>query len=356
MNTDEIKIKLYTVKDLKDWICQGTDNGLSDQIIGRIRAYAIINNPSANDSDTCLAVAYIDQQVVGYTAMFAELFSKPELEDKYFWGTTLFVDSQQRGKGIGKKLMKAIKDSIDNKYLGLDSSDASVEIDKKLNSSIYYYNRYQLIFKRDDLVLSIKKIKYYIKRILLQAGNKEILRKTHSEEYNLEYVNYVDDSIYDFITSNSSQDLFLRKKETLNWILQYPFIISTPLVNRLDTKYAFFSAAKSFSLSAIKVLKNNVLVGFYIYKINDGNMSILYLYCTSEEKNTVYNSILEHLFTLDLSSICTFDLDLIEYCNLLGIKSLNKNINTYEVAFTVPVGFDFNHELKIQGGDGDMLI
>ena len=99
--------RLFSVKDIEQWLVHNVENGLSDKVISRSRALAFVRNPHAQQEDAALVVVYNEQgESVGYTGAYAEEWSRPIVEGRYFWGSTQWMDPQYRGKGVSGKMMR----------------------------------------------------------------------------------------------------------------------------------------------------------------------------------------------------------------------------------------------------------
>ena len=67
MNIDNgITYQIYTINQLTNWLLHNADNGISDYMITRARAWVLINNPSASDDDIVLVAAFDEDKSIGY--------------------------------------------------------------------------------------------------------------------------------------------------------------------------------------------------------------------------------------------------------------------------------------------------
>ena len=86
--SDSVQYRYYTAKDLRDWLFQSIDNGLSEQIISKVRALALLHHPDVKDDSILVAVAFVNGEVAAYTAAFPENLVRPALSG-FSFGTTL---------------------------------------------------------------------------------------------------------------------------------------------------------------------------------------------------------------------------------------------------------------------------
>lgn len=350
-------LKYFTIADLKSWLYQNKVNGLSSEIISKSRGLALVNHPDSNDDDIALSVIYDENELAGYTAIFKEKFVKPVPGKIYAWGTTLYVIPKYRGRHLGNRLMIHIKEACDYRYLGLDSSEISIKIDSKQGSRITFYDKYIFVLKQHVIFQNFKSIfslvNVWKKKTILFILRRKILLNIKNEKYEVEYVSYIDNEIYSFIVKNSINDLFLRKQSVLNWIIQHHFINPAPLYNRIQNDYKFSTYAKRFEIYPVKVLFEKHLIGFFILKFNDDDLSLMYLYYQLENELQVFHCLIEHIIELNPSKFTTFHKKLQEF---IIKKGLYIRYYTDNVAFTFPQDFKVDNGMMLQGGDGDMLV
>lgn len=340
-----MRVHIFTIKELKDWIFQGLNNGLSNSIISNARALALINNPYATDATPSIAVAFNDEdKPVGYTAVLVD-----KLNDEFvYFGTTGFIDSSMRGKGVGTKLYSAMMEACNNRWFATDSAPAALTISKKTGLNISYYNRYYLSFEHSN------SLKSYIRWKWMNKVNKDVLNKIKITT-SLEVLRCVDDKMYKFIKEHSKDNLFLRSKEMFNWILQYPFKACAPQDLSEYSEYDFTTSLPQYSIYAFKIQKDCKTIGFAIFRLNMGDLVLLYLFYDDKYNNDVYMSLIKHILKQDIKRFRTFDKKLIDFYNSIGALSMNAKSRIIEVSLSYPKDLSLNSALSLQGGDGDMF-
>lgn len=351
MNTDLFTYKIYTVRELRDWLIDNVQNGLTEYCIAPTRAYAFVNNPCANDNDPALVVAFKENQPVGYSAVFTDVYKTGNLKGTYYWGSTEWVDTDFRGKGIAGKMMRTLKDAvgIDN-YIGLDSSIASIRLDQKQGASILYYDRYNYFLKGSKSLTSL------LKQIMVQRANKKALQQLERNEFKNEYVNFIDAQTYQFIAEHAEEDLLLRGRDMLNWMLCYPFLIGTHNDPKAKTDICEFgSTMAEYDVEAVKVYVQDKLVGFYIISQTNNERTLRYLYYDEQCREEVFASVTLNLFRGDVAKLHFMEETLHQFMQAHGIKHLNRKSYLDKISLTLPPSMTVDSKLHIQGGDGDMF-
>lgn len=339
-----MNIRIYTILDLKNWLSRGTGGGLSTFLISNARALALTQNPSAEDSCPAIAVAYEDNNAVGYTAVLADKWNDKNI----FFGTTGFIDASMRGKGVGTRLYCAMMQACNNQWFASDSAPAALTISKKTGLGIYYFDRYYLSFAQTG------SIKSAIWAYLIQRANKKALSKLNPST-RLEVLRHIDDKTYAFIKQHAEKDIFHRSQAMLNWMLQYPFKASVPADVAAYSDYEFTAALPQYNLYAFRILKENALIGFAMFRLTMGDLTLLYLYKDDAYMSDVYASLVKHILNQRITRFRTFDKSLIDFYDRIGAKSMNSKSRIQQVSLSVPTNVQIDPSLIIQGGDGDMF-
>ena len=144
---NEVKYHNHTAAEVRAWLYEGADNGLSEQVISKTRANAILHNPYIKD-DMVIAVSAMDgDKVVGFTAMFPEHLVRPDV-----WltcPTTLYAHPDYAGEFIGYYVSKALHDTADGRLvIGSDLAKETILIDKLLGLKADILPRKRIILRR----------------------------------------------------------------------------------------------------------------------------------------------------------------------------------------------------------------
>ena len=351
MLNDSLTYHLFTISQLSEWLLQNVVNNITDSMIAHQRAWALLNNPCAKEDDIVISAVLDNDRVVGYTAIFAEELKKPFVWQRFYWGSSQWLVAEYRGKGISAKMMLIMKDAINHRYLGLDSSIASCKLDQKQGYKIVYYPRYFFQWKTTkNTLLSWGKEKY------VQCMNRKLINQLMLYDYANRYIPTIDDKTYDFIRSHSQGDLFLRGQEMLNWVLHYPFLCTTGSDTHTELEKCEFGAyVNDFEINAIQVYVENQLRGVYIYSIVDDIFKVLYLYYDEQYKERVFASLVVKAMQRNVVLFRTFNRALYDFMGRMGIKNMNSKYRIDQISLTLPPDIEIDQSLSIQGGDGDMF-
>ena len=356
------ELRLYTIKDLKDWVEEGKPKeGLSEAVITPTRAYSFIHNPYVTDDIPVVSALFVDGELAAFTAAFPERLARPDCMTH--WINSLYVSPKYEGKGYGLIVLGSLLECYEgDPIFDLDAMDTSVEILKYLGLEAKTFTRF-LFREKSISQKSIKgRIAYFLDR--LSQKRRHHRTKINSQfsilnsqfAYSLSYDNFIDADTYDFMVSHSDGDVFLRSRETLNWMLHFPFVHEAPLsrIQEFKNSSNLFSSTKiSQHYYVVKVLKEERLVGVYMLCTTDTCLRLEYLYYNSDDEPLVKQSILTHISALKKQEFTTTHPKVAQWVREFGWYHI---CNQTHSSFCYPREYQSESLLNIQGGDGDMLF
>lgn len=338
------ELKLYTVKDLREWL---TNNhpaaGLSERVIAPTRAWAIIHNPYVKEDDAIVAAIFEDGELAAYTASFPDMLD----EKRIWWASTLYCYSQFTGKGYGLivvgSLMEAHEPDLTYDRWG---AKETIEIFNHLGYQTTYTKRYHLSDRKIDANNLKGKMAYCVQVI---QKSLHPWPKASRANYTVQYTDSIDDEAYAFMKAHKSNDLWLREKDMLNWIVEYPFY-ECGKRKAEGGKCIFGDEARTYEYKVAKVYVDEQLQGVYVLRLHDDELSVVYLYYTYEKRDVVFDSIIDQIIAIHPKSFVTENENLFE--RVRECLYFPKN-EVEQVSLSLP---DNNQDLAnftLQLGDGD---
>lgn len=350
-------IRIYTIQDLVGWLIEGKENGLSEAVISKSRAWAFVNNPYAGPMTLAVAALFEEDEMKGYAAVFPERFEG--VNPTIYWGSTYFVDASMRGKGCGIKILSELQNSLDGIYATTQTPVSSSAIFKKLGAEEKWFPEYWIKLQKNNPARGrLTLLKQGVNQLYgtLFQKRKKLLHWCDSFRFQIEYCSFVDDKTYSFIKEHRGKDLLLRSKEMFNWLLQYPFLQNVVLEKELKSDSYYFSCNTSdYRQYAVRVLNvTGELVGFYMFMYREGEVNLLYLYYTQNSKEMVMASFYKHLLKVNAVRLRTTSLELVSFFKKNALPVINMRQSRLNLCapklLAVPEG------VTIQGGDGDMFV
>lgn len=334
------ELKIYTVKDLREWMENNHPaEGLSERVIAPTRAWAIVHNPYVKDDDAIVAAIFEDGELAAYTASFPDMLDGKRV----WWCSTLYCYPQFAGRGYGiivvGSLMEAHEPDLTFDRWG---AKETVEIFNHFGYQTTYIKRYHLGDKK--IGTSTIKGKF---ADCVQELNKCLhpWPKASKANYTVQYGGGIDDEAYAFMQAHRNDDLWLREQEMLNWIIEYPFIKHGKDVR--DKVCQFGSYARVYEFKIAKIYVEEQLHGVYMLRLNNDELSVIYLYYNYEKRDLVFGSIIDSIITQHPKSFVTENENLYERVreSLYFPKSEEEM-----VSLCMP---EINGDFTTQMGDGD---
>ena len=350
-------IRIYTIQDLVGWLIEGKENGLSEAVISKSRAWAFVNNPYAGPMTLAVAALFEEDEMKGYAAVFPERFEG--VNPTIYWGSTYFVDASMRGKGCGIKILSELQNSLDGIYATTQTPVSSSAIFKKLGAEEKWFPEYWIKLQKNNPARGrLTLLKQGVNQLYgtLFQKRKKLLHWCDSFRFQIEYCSFVDDKTYSFIKEHRGKDLLLRSKEMFNWLLQYPFLQNVVLEKELISDSYYFSCNTSdYRQYAVRVLNvTGELVGFYMFMYREGEVNLLYLYYTQNSKEMVMASFYKHLLKVNAVRLRTTSLELVSFFKKNALPVINMRQSRLNLC--APKLLAVLEGATIQGGDGDMFV
>ena len=357
MNQTDIELRIYRANQLRAWLSNGNSvDGLSPAIISTTRAYAIINNPYIKDNDAIVAALFTSEKgkghiPVAYTAAFPDMING----ERKWWFSTLWCNPEHQGKGYALVVVGSLAEEYgEGNYYDSIGAAETVEVFRFLKLNNTYINEYHFGSKVYRHGLK-GEINHFRQKILsyTRTINPRTKKIIHLKPYNLQYTHYIDNNTYNFILQHPGNSLITRTQPMLNWILTYPFKQNTPLNNKITQYNIFPDSDTLYWMSAVKVIINGHIIGLYILRNSETDLSVKYLYYDPQHRDTVFASVAEHILRLRNSCFSTRDIALAQYISSLRLFTKKK---TAKISFSYPDNIPPSTTISLQAGDGDGFV
>lgn len=352
-----IQLETYTIADLKNWLFRNCQiKRLSSAVISPARAYAFIHNPFVKDNDQVVCALYVDDELAAFTAAFPELLQKPK-DRLAWWFSTLWCNPKFEGRGFGLVVVGTLCDSIgEGNFFDAEGAPETVKIFELLGLSTLYVPRYYLTEKKIHVGSLKGKLAWCIeaaKRKACLERRNQLRVKLDAADYSVKYTSFVDNETYTFLLKHSEKDVLLRRQETFNWILKYPFMQESPVPEKVQSDNAFSDTINRYSSLLISVFSGALLVGVVLLVVSSDTMAAKYVYYERDKASIVYDAIADHIVCCHAHTFSTNDLDLYEYLKSLHLFTKEIVSNS---SFSSPIGFLPDGLFNLQAGEGDMFV
>lgn len=337
------EVKLFSIVDLRNWLENHQPvEGLSDAVISPSRAYAILHNPYVKEEDHVVATIYDHGELAAYTAAFPEILNHQsqitncDSMNRIWWFSTLYCAPKFRGKGYGLIVIGSLAEEygIENCY-DMWGAQETVEIFRMLGLKDITIPQYEFGPKSIHRNTIKGKLAYAVQQLQLtfHTRRRALAKRIKQTPFELQYTMHIDDETYSFIVAHADKDAFLRSHDTLNWILNYPFVRVTTNAAMLPQRTAFPDVATEYTLQCVRVLVDSKLVGVYVFRVNVTQMAVKYLYYDTQYQNIVFAAIASKILEYNKPSFETREEDL---ANFIKPYHLFPKLEQKPISFSYP--------------------
>jgi hypothetical protein len=367
-----MEIKAFTVANLKTALLS-EDFWLTETLpITKHRALSYSLNPRAEEDDPVLLVAYQDKRVIGYLGILPDKIFVNNAAYKFGWLTSWWIDPCCATTGVGAILLfKAL--NAYQQHLGV--SGGSSEARKVLQASqkfpaLIKLQGLDIRFRLNATGTILRKLPAMrIFRVLFKIFDVMMDEIVHLRSFfwkrrnnlyqrlTFEYISSIDETTDHFIQRHHQQDLTRKGKADLSWMMTYPWILSAPFKDSASRRYYFSSLSDRFLYLGVKVFEqDNGMVGFFILKVRDDRMSVVYSYFENRHASSIIAAVVYHTFAMDVSSLSLYDERLVAgfselRCPYWSAKAVSRRFYLSKTFADIPLT-----EYRLHGGDGDLAF
>jgi hypothetical protein len=367
-----MEIKAFTVTDLETALLSEDLWTTKTLPITKHRALSYCQNPRAEKDDPVLLVAYQDDQVIGYLGLLPDKMFVGEATYKFGWLTSWWVDPTFATTGVGAILLfKAL--TAYHQHLGVSGGSKVARqalqasqkftalktlpglevrfrfrVTKSMLRKLPAVKIFQVLFKICDVLIDEV---VDLRCFFWMRRNIACRRLTY------EYIHTIDEETSHFIQRHHQNDLTRKGKADLSWMMRYPWILSAPLEDSASRRYYFSSTASRFLYLGVKVFDQDLgMVGFFILKVRDDRIAVLYSYFESRHALSIIAAVVHHTFAMDVATLSLFDDRLVASfaelgCPCWSVKAVSRGFYLSKAFADIPLA-----DYRFHGGDGDLAF
>lgn len=362
-----ITIKTFTPPQLLEYINSDEFSNLENYPITKHRALSHINNPRSSETDKILYIAYQNNKIVGYRLIMVDQINIDGGSEKIGWYSCVWVHPQKRGLGIAKKLVKISLSDWENKIIFQGPVSASKNLYTSTNNfnerfiyGLRAYSRFDLNQIISNKIPSLNCFSFLFKAIDIFCNLFiDNVSKKFPCPQNIKIINEFDNNIENFIHQYQENNLFKRNKEDFNWIVSYPWVLESNIIDPVSKNYHFSSVSKRFkNLNVAFYNITNEIEGFLTLQIRDNHLIVYNSFFKPHQIPSIVEFIFHTIKSYKTSSFSVYDKELIKY--------IKKNKNPFLFSKELKRGFYYskvfdkyfkkNPQLSFEAGDGDMIF
>lgn len=327
------------------------------------RAISHINNPNLADDKTILILAFFNGKLAGYIGVMADTLISNHNKIQVGWLSTLFVHIDFRGKKIAQQLLNKACEEYEGKIL---ITEFTPEAEKMyMKSKMFSYQTplvgmsYHFLFNFQKIlpaknekwitILAVLKFCDFAMNSVLKLINN--LKKNPKD--NFEFKNTIDTDIEDFIKKNKIQNSFNRNLPEINWILDFPWVLSGKNPEKKDYQFSDFD--EKFENIFIKIYEHKILKTLLMLSVRNTTAKVHFVI---GDNNPQINAEVLYYFTIknNISNLICFDTDINEQFKNLYILFRKERIRKFLMHKNLLGMLDKDFVFDVSAGDGDAIF
>ena len=280
MAENQIKIEKIKLKALAGWAANIPTQRAFRKVapITLTRALSQSKNPYARPEDLVLLVAFNRDQCVGYHGLLPAVLKHGDNLARIHWATTFFVAPDFRGQGIGKQLLKEIKDSkIDfvvcqmtesarRAYRSIGFKDFGqlsyfqLRVDRldflaRFFDATARWLRKKTPYPSSGYAGPVSRLQRFIYRLTKILFYRLVACRGHrrpKRRFTWKTVDRIDQSLFDRSNRHPAPS-FYRGIEAVNWMINCPWVVSGNARKSDLPRYYFADVRDIFRYVAIEI-------------------------------------------------------------------------------------------------------
>lgn len=362
-----MKVISYTVGELPAVLDQKYFQGNGQVPIGPLRAKAQHHNPRADKADRVLwCILSEEEELIAYRLILPGTIYNDDTPMKMAWYSCLWVNPGYRGKGYGKQLTNLALEEWENKIVFVNAAPASLSLYSNIDGCrVMYRNQGMRYYFTSELatILPIKKpvlsnFTFLFKPvdfIINTFASLSRKAKDLSVHYKLvEKLSSEDDA---FIKQFDRDSLSKIRKQELDWLVDYPWVIESNDENSYAVRYHFSTQYPVYKNYFIKIEETGKTSAIVLLKNKEHHFTVHYVWAKEQALSDVAKSILDIIKDKEPKTLSIYHLGLISEMDKLKPRCLYKKDTTQVfMAYDGIPNWEFDKVNAFQYGDGDTVF
>lgn len=322
-------IQTFNRSQLADYIESETYRNQVAIPISYHRGISHINNPRAGAEDVLLFVSKNEDSISGYLGVMPDQFTHVNGRvQKIGFMSCMWVSPEARGQGIAVQLIKQALEAYEGRLVATDYVPGTKKIydrtggyneDPYILSGLRLYvraNLTRILPPKKSLFAKIKPLLKLADRMINTVADFRFINKkfTIPEGVRIEMPETLSDADYQFIKSKQAGEVFARDLTSFNWMLKYPWILESQIVDELHQKYYFSSFEKKCTHRVLRIFnKKNQLIAIMIFLHRNDHLKLHYGYFEASGMEEAGNVLFAMLAKWKIKTFTSFHTPLNEW-------------------------------------------
>ena len=359
-----VEIKKIRLSELEVFVGSDAFHQLPVVPITPNRAKSYVRNPRATPNDVVLYLAFVEDQLVAFRSLFADVVFTGKEKIRFGWCSGTWVHPSFRRKGFSKQLLQEAYNDWDGKLMLTNYTPASEQllVDTGLFHSIHRFKGVRAyLFPKTRKLLPRANRNVFTKLFfsvfdfgiaLVSKSRIAFYKGKITPTFRFETLNFPDEACYRFIKEKNSNFLFQRGENELKWIFENPWISASDA--SFKEQYPFSSFSDSFIYRTVKVYQGNTFSGFFIFSVREGHLKTLYFQLPAGTEREVAAYLKKYCKTHNIEMATIYNTGVAkeffkQKFPFLRVKNFGQHIySSFEISQS--------ETFKVQDGDGDVFF
>jgi GNAT superfamily N-acetyltransferase len=337
--------------------------------VSRHRLYSHYHNPTSNDDDVVLLLAYYHGEIAGYMGVYIDRIVLDGKEDRIGWLSTWWVHPKTKGSGIGREILNTMY-AVNEGKIGISQFTPSA---KRVYDKSGYFNTLKenigvkAVLKSNtaSLVPQLYPKLNFLKPIfrLCDAlanwlvGIRLFFQKRNIQaqlqNIKVEYVSTIDHETEALINLHNDSHISKKGAAFFNWLKTYNWVQDAPLLSLTEKdKYEFSMYDKSFDIYMVKILSGGKCIGFLVVQKRNDVFKVLFAYYDNKEAKTIANILKLQAIVQNIKEIICYDHGITNELRQSSLFLYKKKKVKHSIISKV-FGKDNFDDVVMNFGDGD---
>ncbi len=298
--------------------------------ISRHRALSQAQNPRALPDDLVLLLAHREGVLLGYLGVLPDEATVDGRPIRFGWLSCLWVDPEQRGAGIAKRLLGEVCRHWGGRLVATEFTRPA---QKLYEASGHFFGPQVLTgtraYIRPNLAGLLAPRHRFFSRTLwfwkcldhaLALPNRlRLALASRRCAPAFEYPQRLDEETLSFVRARQSGEWAARSGRDLEWITGSPWLLPAPGPDDMARRYFFSSVARDFRFFSIKVLgPDRKMAGYLLLSLRDGHLRVPYAYFDEDQAAHVAEVLAWHCVRLPVTHLTVFRPELRQLIGRMG--------------------------------------
>jgi hypothetical protein len=326
------------------------------------RAKSYLQNPRAKPGDVVLYLGLIQNQLVAFRSLFADVAFVNNHPVRFAWCSGSWVRPAFRRNGYSLQLLTEAYTDWNKKLMFTNYAPESEKLYVKTGwfhpvhhfegVRCYLFPKTRKLVKASDrnrlTKLIFSGIDFWIH--LFSSLKVLFFNPKMNPDFHFEESSFPDEECFEWLQQYKTSFLFKREEAELKWIFENPWISDDN--KPFQRKYPFSSVSKKFYYQTVKVFRKGSFAGWFVFSVREGHLKTLFFALEAGvEKNTAaYLKKYCVKYRLEMATIYNSKISTLLFQQKFPFLRLKKTGQKIYSTFAVPGEYQF------QDGDGDVFF